>query len=86
MSGYRAKPMLRFCENLPTPLRGFFMTWHLRLLFLAAAALLIWGGFIRKKVLYPIAEVRPKTRMLVWLGRIVTGILAAFPVWEAFPK
>jgi hypothetical protein len=62
------------------------MTWYLRLLFLAAAALLIWGGFIRQKVLYPIHEVRPKTRMLVWLGRIVTGILAAFLIWEAFPK
>jgi hypothetical protein len=62
------------------------MSWYLRLLFLAAAALLIWGGFIRKKVSYPIAEVRPKTRMLVWLGRIVTGVLAAFLIWEAFPK
>jgi hypothetical protein len=36
--------------------------------------------------LYPIAEVRPKTRMLVWRGRIVTGILAAFLICDAFPK
>jgi hypothetical protein len=62
------------------------MTWYLKLFFLAAAALSIWGGFVRPQILYPFARTEQESQALVWLGRVETGLLAVFLISWALLK
>jgi hypothetical protein len=61
------------------------MAWYYRVLFLSAAGLQIWWGFIRKEAYYPFTKARRETRIPIWLARTVTG-LAIFFLWLAFLK
>jgi uncharacterized membrane protein len=61
------------------------MTWH-RIVFLVAAALIIWAGFVRKELWYPFTKARPETRMPTRLGYIVSAILSLWFIWLSFLK